>query len=495
MKRDGTFRVGLASVPFLPNFCRSQRWPVVNRTLAMRYPDWLAYAGGVLAGEGFETRLRDFIAEGAEAGAVAKWAGEWKPGLLAIDATTPSIYNDEAIARACKEASPETHVVFVGPHSSVYPEETLREAGGGVDSVAVGEYDYTVRDLARALAGGGGEDALEGVSGLVWRAKDGSVRRNARREPIEDLDALPLPLWGDVDVRKYRNNTYLYPFLDQISGRGCPNGCIFCQWPQVMHGRRYRYCSPERVVAEMEDDFGRYGVREVFFEDDTLTTNRGRLREICELLLKSKREMAWSCNSRVDWADLELMKLMKAAGCRMLLIGPESGNQGILDRVHKGITLEQARTFAKTARKAGLKTHSCWVVGLPGETRETMEETIRFAKELDTDTVQASAVMPQVGTELFQMATANGWLKMKDWADYAMHGEQTAVMEYPELKQGEMNAAVNRLLKEYYFRPRVMLRLLGQSIGRPSLLASYARGFVGFVGYLRKRAGGVEAEK
>ena len=495
MSSEGTFRVGLASVPFLPNFCRSQRWPVVNRTLAMRYPDWLAYAGGVLAGEGFETRLRDFIAEGAAAGAVAKWAGEWKPGLLAIDATTPSIYNDEAIARACKEASPETHVVFVGPHSSVYPEETLREGAGGVDSVAVGEYDYTLRDLARALAGGGGDEALAGVAGLVWRAKDGSVRRNARREPIEDLDALPFPLWGDVDVRKYRNNTYLYPFLDQISGRGCPNGCIFCQWPQVMHGRRYRYCSPARVVAEMEDDFGRYGVREVFFEDDTLTTNRRRLREICELLLKSKRKMAWSCNSRVDWADLELMKLMKAAGCRMLLIGPESGDQGILDRVHKGITLAQAREFAKTARKAGLKTHSCWVVGLPGETRETMEATIRFAKELDTDTVQASAVMPQVGTELFQMATENGWLKMKDWADYAMHGEQTAVMEYPGLSQAEMNAAVNRLLKEYYFRPRVMARLFWDAVGRPSLLASYARGFFGFVGYLKKRAGSVERQE
>ncbi|MBR6020861.1 MAG: radical SAM protein [Kiritimatiellae bacterium] len=490
MKSDGKFRVGLASVPFLPNFCRSQRWPVVNRTLAMRYPDWLAYAGGVLEKEeGVEVELRDFIAEGAEREAVAKWCGEWKPDLLVIDATTPSIYSDEEIARQCKSASPGTHVAMVGPHVSVYPEETLKEAAGGVDSVAVGEYDYTVRDLARALAGG---DGLEGVEGLVWRDGDGAAHRNVRRAPIEDLDALPFPSWRFLDVRKYRNNTYLYPFLDQISGRGCPNGCIFCQWPQVMHGRRYRYCSPERVVAEMEEDFGRYGIREIFFEDDTLTTNRKRLREICELILKGRRKMAWSCNSRVDWADLDLMKLMKAAGCRMLLIGPESGNQGILDRVHKGITLEQARTFVKTARKAGLKTHSCWVVGLPGETRETMEETIRFARELDTDTIQASAVMPQVGTELFQMATANGWLKMKDWADYAMHGEQTAVMEYPDLKQGEMNAAVNRLLKGYYFRPRVMLRLLGQSIGRPSLLASYARGFVGFVGYLRKRAGGVE---
>ena len=482
-------RVGLASPPFLPNFCRSQRWPVVNRTRAMRYPDWLAYAAGVLIADGFDVQLKDFIAEAADLAAVAKWCGEWKPRLLVLDATTPSIYNDEECARLCKAASPGTHVVFVGPHVSVYPEETIADAEGAVDSVAVAEYDYTVRDLARALDGG---SPLDGVEGLVFRAADGSAVRNPRRAPIENLDEIPLPPWHFFDVKKYRNNTYLYPFLDQISGRGCPNGCIFCQWPQVMHGRRYRYCSPERTVREMMEDFERYPIKEIFFEDDTLTADRKHLREVCELILKQKRRMVWSCNSRVDWADLDLMKLMKEAGCRMLLIGPESGNQHILDNVHKGIRLEQTREFVATARKAGLRTHSCWVMGLPGETRASMEETIRFAKALDTDTIQASAVMPMVGTELYKWATERGYLKARNWADYAMQGEQTAVMEYPDLPQGELNAAVNRLLKGFYFQPHVMARLLGQSITRPSLLASYWTGFVRLLEYLAKGAKVVE---
>lgn len=167
-------RVALISPPFLPNFCRSQRWPVVNRTRAMRYPDWLAYAAGVALQAGFEVELRDFIAEDADLGDVAKWCGEWKPGLLVLDATTPSIYNDIECARLCKAASPETHVAMVGPHVSVYPRETLAEAAGAVDSILRGEYDFTVRALAAALAGGAG---LETVEGLSFRTSAGGNRR------------------------------------------------------------------------------------------------------------------------------------------------------------------------------------------------------------------------------------------------------------------------------------------------------------------------------
>lgn len=482
-------RIGLISPPFLPNFCRSQRWPVVNRTRAMRYPDWLAYAAGVSIQSGFDVQFRDFIAEEASLADVAKWCGAWKPGLLVLDATTPSIYNDIECARLCKTASPQTHVTLVGPHVSTYPKETLVEADGAVDSIARGEYDFTVRDLAAALAGGTG---LDTVAGIHFRTAAGDIVGNPARAPIENLDEIPLPPWHFLDVKRYRNNTYLYPFLDQISGRGCPNRCTFCQWPQVMHGRRYRYCSPERVVEELSVNFERYPIREVFFEDDTLTANRTRLRRICELILEQGRRMVWSCNSRVDWADLDLMKLMKAAGCRMLLIGPESGDPQILDNVRKGIRVEQTREFVATARKAGLNTHSCWVMGLPGETKASMDRTIRFVKELDTDTIQASAVMPLVGTELYALAQEKGYLRATSWADYAMQGEQTAVMEYPDLSASEMNAAVNRLLKEFYFQPRVILRLLRQSWHRPSLLSSYWTGFVMLLKYLRKGAGMVE---
>ncbi len=482
-------KVAVVSPPFLKNFCRSQRWPVVNRTRAMRYPDWLAYAAGVLEKDGFEVGFRDFIAEDGTLEDVARWIGEYKPGLMILDATTPSIFNDIDCARLCKKASPETHICFVGPHVSVFDKATLEDGADAVDSVARGEYDYTVRDLARVVVGGGG---LESVAGLTWR-QGGDIHVNTARSLIEDLDEIPFPAWKFLNVKRYRNNTYLFPYLDQISGRGCPNQCTFCQWPQVMHGRRYRYCSPERVVAELMDNVERFKVREVFFEDDTLTTNRFRLKRVCELILQQRKRVVWSCNSRVDWTDLDMMRLMKEAGCRMLLIGPESGSQRILDNVRKGITLEQTRQFVALARKAGLNTHSCWVVGLPGETKESVAETMAFAKSLDTDTVQASSVMPQVGTELYNWAVQNGFIKMNSWRDYAVEGEQTAVMEYPGLSQAEMNAAVNRFLREYYFQPHVVARLLRQSLTRPSLLVSYGRGFGLLLKYLATRAHLVES--
>ncbi len=482
-------KVALISPPFLPNFCRSQRWPVVNRTLAMRYPDWLAYAAGLLEKWGFKVLLRDFIAENLAIADVARWVKEIDAKMIVLDVTTPSIFNDIDCARACKEANPSACVVFVGPHSTVFPKETINDANGAVDVIAKGEYDYTLVDIAEALENGA---SFEKIQGITFLTKDGDIQENEARALIENLDELPFPAWHHLDVRKYRNNTYLYPFLDQISGRGCPQRCMFCQWPQVMHGRRYRYCSPERVVAEMLYDFERFPIKEIFFEDDTLTTNPARLRKICELLLKEKRKMVWSCNSRCDFLDFDLMKLMKEAGCRMLLIGPESGSQQILDNVHKNLKLEQVRDFVSKARKAGLSTHSCWVIGLPGETKETIEQTISFAKEIDTDTIQASSVMPLVGTELYQWAVEKGYLNASSWKDYVKEGEQTAVMAYPHLKAEEMNAAVNRLLKEYYFRPKVIWRLLRQGVLDTSLLISYIRGMCYLLSYIFKRSRKVE---
>lgn len=484
-------KIALISPPFLPNFCRSQRWPVVNRTLAMRYPDWLAYAGGVLEKEGFNVLLRDFIAENLTIDDVAKWVKEFEFDLVVLDVTTPSIFNDIECAKRCKDAYSKTKVAFVGPHASVFPEETIRDAKGAVDFIAIGEYDYTLRDLAYAMENISG---FEKIPGLVWIDKNNTIIVNSPRPLIENLDEIPFPLWHHLDVRRYRNNTYLYPFLDQISGRGCPQRCMFCQWPQVMHGRRYRYCSPERVIAEMKYNFERFKIREIFFEDDTLTTNKERLKKICELLIAEKRKFVWSCNSRCDFLDFELMKLMKEAGCRMLLIGPESGNQEILDNVHKGLKLEQVKEFVSMARRAGLKTHACWVIGLPGETKETIEKTIKFAIELDTDTIQAASVMPLVGTELYQWAVEKGYLKASSWRDYVREGEQTAVMEYPHLKATEMNAAVNRLLTSYYFRLSIILRLLKQSILQPSLFISYLRGLIYLLAYRIYRARRVEEE-
>jgi len=438
----------------MKDFCRSQRWPVRTRSRVLRYPDWLAYATAVLEANGYEAILADFIAENRGVEDVRRLVILEKPDVVVIDATTPSIFQDIKCAEICKEFC--AYTVLVGPHATALPEETLKVAKGCVDFIARGEYDFTILELVECLDK---ERKVSEVRGLSYLEK-GQVRHNPSRPLIEDLDALPFPAWHHLDIRKYYNSIYDYPYLDLISGRGCPYNCTFCQWPQVMHGRRYRFRSPENVVDELERDFERFRVREVFFEDDTFTANRKRAKEICKEILRRKLDVKWSCNSRCDVLDMELLRLMKKAGCRMLLVGPESGFQEILNNVHKGLKIDTIRAFIKLAKKANLQLHACYVIGLPGETKETIELTIRFAKELDTDTIQVAGAMPHVGTEFFEWAEKNGYLRATSWSKYTNDGEQVPLIEYPNLSSKDINDNVDRLYKEYYFNPRRIIKLL-----------------------------------
>jgi radical SAM superfamily enzyme YgiQ (UPF0313 family) len=290
--------------------------------------------------------------------------------------------------------------------------------------------------------------------------------------------------WHHLDVRQYHNHTYAYPYIDMISGRGCPNKCTFCLWPQTMMGQRYRFRSAENVFKEMMYHAERLPVKEIFFEDDTLTANRVRLRALCEMLIASPRKIMWSCNSRCDMDDYELLCLMKKAGCRMLLIGPESGNQQILNNVNKHLTLEQVEDFCRKAKKAGLLLHSCWVFGLPGETKETVQQTINFCMKLNTDTIQASSAMPQVGTVMYDWAVQHSYLAANSWEQYAADGEQIPVMKYPHLSQLDLNEAVNKLLRKFYYRPSKLWQLFTSALTDWSVLKSYIRGGIKFSIYL-----------
>jgi radical SAM superfamily enzyme YgiQ (UPF0313 family) len=305
---------------------------------------------------------------------------------------------------------------------------------------------------------------------------------------IENLDELPFMAWHHLDVRQYHNHTYAYPYIDMIAGRGCPNKCTFCLWPQTMMGQRYRFRSAEKVFEEMMYHAENLPIKEIFFEDDTLTANQTRLRKLCELLIANPRKITWSCNSRCDMDDFELLCLMKKAGCRMLLIGPESGNQQILNNVNKNLTIDQIEDFCRKAKKAGLLLHSCWVFGLPGETKKTIQQTIDFVLKLNTDTIQASSAMPQVGTVLYDWAVKNNYLAADSWEQYAADGEQIPVMKYPHLSQKDLNEAVNTLLRKFYYRPSKIRQLFFNAITDWSVLKSYFRGGIKFTIYLlRKR--------
>jgi len=467
--------------PFVPDFCRTQRWAARTRGRVLRAPDWLAYATAVLEEAGIPVHLFDFPALGWDKAELRRLVADRQPQYVVLDSTTPSIYSDIECARLCKEAA-DCMVIFVGPHASALPEETLTLADGAVDVVAIGEYDYTIRDIVL------NSHRLGEVPGICWRDGEAGPQRTAPREPIEDLDALPFPAWHHLNLMQYFDGGKLYPYIDIISGRGCPNGCTFCLWPQVMHGYRYRFRSPENVVDEIQRDIHlcpevlRGG--EFFFEDDTFTVNQQRAITICEEILRRSLKITISVNARVDSADLEMFKAMKRAGCRELLVGFESGNQQILDRVRKGITVEQSRRFMELARQAGLDVHGCFVFGLPGETMETIQQTMDFALGLGLHTVQFSGAVPFPGTRYYQHCEEEGWLVASSWKDWLAEGEQAGVVRYPGMSQQVINEAVDRGLRRFYFRPSYMVNFALRNRNWTDLYRK-VRGAKHFFDYLR----------
>jgi radical SAM superfamily enzyme YgiQ (UPF0313 family) len=475
-------RIFVINEPFVKDFCRTQRWAARSRGRVLRAPDWLAYAAAVLEKSEHTVRLLDLVAERKTKEDLRSLIRNGKPDFVVLDSTTPSIYSDIECSRIVKEES-SAKVIMVGPHISALPEETLLLASGAVDVACIGEYDYAVSDIVE------GYNNLDRVAGIAYY-KEGKVVRTKPRALIDNLDELPFPAWHHLDLMRYFDGGKLYPYIDIISGRGCPNRCIFCLWPQVMHGMRYRLRSPTNVVDEIEYDIKlcpqvkRGG--EFFFEDDTFTVDRERATEICDEIIRRGLKITFSVNARVDNADLELFRKMKRAGCRELLVGFESGNQSLLNKMHKNLGLECSRKFMSYAKKAGLQVHGCFVIGLPGETDETAGETIKFALKLGLTTVQFSGAVPFPGTDFFRLCKEEGWIKAKTWSEWLTTGEQSGVVEYPNMSREKINYYVDLGLKKFYFRPYYMAKFLFETRSLSDLYRK-VRGGWNFFSYLMRK--------
>lgn len=444
-------RILIVNPAYGKNFVRSARWAARSRGRVQRHPDYLAIATAVLEKEGHEVKLLDAAALNMDQGAVREIAVTFRPELSVVHTTTPSIYSDIRHGEMLKEVGAVT--VLIGQHCSALPVETMK-ISGHIDFVVQGEYDYALRDLAS------GTPVTE-IEGLAFREGE-QIVWNHRRSFITNLDELPFPAWHQIDIRDYFDAGKLYPFVTLISGRGCPNGCTFCVLPQVLYGRKYRLRSASSVVDEIQYDLELFPeLKEVMFEDDTLTARPERTGEICEEILNRGIRISWSANSRADLDDLDLLKLMKEAGCRMLVVGFEFGDQCVLDNVNKRLTVEQMKQFTALARKAHIKIHGCFMVGGPGETKETAERTIRLAQELKPDTVQFSALTPYPGTELYDWCRVKGYILAADWPEWVTAGEQQTVLEYPGLSRTDILELVDRgLYHGFYLRPRTWVHHL-----------------------------------
>lgn len=444
-------KVFILNASYGKNFVRSARWAARSRGRVQRHPDYLAIATAVLEKEGHEVKLLDAAALNIDFEGAKAFAEQFKPNLSVIHTTTPSIYSDINHAEMLKDLGSTT--VLIGAHASALPEETMRMSEK-VDFIARGEYDYTLRDIASGMN-------PQHILGVTYR--DGNkIIANEDRPLIDNLDEMPFPAWYQIDVHDYFDAGKLYPFVTMISGRGCPNSCSFCILPQVLYGRKYRLRSAEKVVAEIEYDLELFpDLKEIMFEDDTLTADRKRCTDICNQILKRGLKISWSANARADLDDLELLKLMRKSGCRMLVVGFEFGDQQILDNVRKRLTIEQMREFTRLTKKSGIKVHGCFMIGGPGDTRETAEKTIKLAKELEPDTLQFSALEPYPGTKFYDWCEKNKYIIAKDWTDWVDAGEQSTVVEYPQLSKKEIVDLVDKgLYKSFYLRPKIWIHHL-----------------------------------
>src|SRR5215468_7269484 len=412
------------------------------------YPTWLAQAAALVP----DSTLIDAPPDDLTLPAViARAAGH---ELIIIHTSTPSVAQDARTAAALKEALPGVRIGFVGAHTMVLPEETLR-AAPAVDFVTTAEFDYAVRDLA---AGAASAD----VAGLAYRGPDGALLRTRPQPPIHDLDAGPGGSDGyarSLTVEQYYIGYLQHPYVSLYTGRGCRSRCSFCLWPQTIAGHIYRTRSVDHVVAEMAHAQQLFPqVREFFFDDDTFTDDRPRAEAIGRGL--GRLGMTWSCNAKAN-VPFETLKVLKENGLRLLLVGFETGDQRILNNIRKGTRIDRAVEFMRDCHRLGILVHGTFIVGLPGETRDTIERTIAFAKAIDPYSLQVSLAAPYPGTELYRQAAEQGWLPAERAGDLVQNaGIQEAVLSYADLPSEEMHAALERFYRAYYLRPRPILRIM-----------------------------------
>jgi len=412
------------------------------------YPTWLAQTAALVPG----SRLVDAPPAGLTLDDVAPLAREYELAILHTSAA--SFAYDVGVAEALKRENKHLRIGFVGAHVAVERERALG-ASPAIEFVAGNEFDFTIQEIAQGRS-------LPSVAGLSYRV-NGHFERTPERAPLENMDALPFvtPVYKrDLTVEHYAIGYLRHPYVSLYTGRGCRSKCTFCLWPQTVGGQRYRTRSPEHVAEEMALAASLFPqVREFFFDDDTFTDDLPRAEAIAKRL--GRLGITWSVNAKAN-VPYATLKILKDNGLRLLLVGYESGNQTILNNVKKGVRLDAARRFTRDAKALGIAIHGTFILGLPGETRETIAETIRFATEIDPDTIQVSLAAPYPGTALYEEAQRNGWLETEDLVDGS--GVQVSAIGYPHLSRPEIFRSVDQFYRRFYFRPRKMFSLASEMV-------------------------------
>lgn len=429
----------------------SSRWPATREIESYWYPVWIAYPAGMLEG----SRLLDAPPHHISPAEVIQIAMDYE--FLVLFTSTVGFHSDLRLIRTIKEKKPGLKIAFVGPHVQIKPAESLL-ASEDIDFIVRGEFDHAVVDFAKGRP-------LSEIPSVSYKGTNGKLVHNPSAPPLqtEDLDALPFAtdvFQRDVTIEKYNVPFLLHPYVSFYTARGCPALCTFCLWPQTLSGHAWRVRSVENVAREFRQAHKMFPqAKEFFFDDDTFNIRKDRVLALCKEF--APVGFQWSCTARVH-GDYETLSAMADAGCRLLIVGFESGDQQILKNIKKGSTVEMGRNFVKNCKKAGIHVHGDFIIGLPGETKDTIEKTIDFAKELDCETIQVSMAHAYPGTELYDQGTREGFLAGEAITDDL--GHQLPHLQYPGLSREYMVEAVNRFYDSYYFRPKVAWRIVREAL-------------------------------
>jgi hopanoid biosynthesis associated radical SAM protein HpnJ len=452
------------------------RYQAKREVKSFWFPTWLAQPAALVP----NSRVLDAPADELSVDQTLEIARDYD--LVIMHTSTPSFPTDAKFAELLKLDHPGVLIGMVGAKTMVDPEGSLK-ATLALDFVGREEFDYTCKEVAEGIP-------LRDVKGLSYRrVVDGKIIHNLPRAITENMDELPFvaPIYKrDLKISNYFIGYLKHPYVSFYTGRGCRSKCTFCLWPQTVGGHRYRVRSAENVIAEVrwiKENMPE--VKEIMFDDDTFTDSASLPR--VEAIARGMGELGvtWSCNAKAN-VPFKTLKIMKENGLRLLLVGYESGDDAILHNIKKGLRTDIARQFTSDCRKLGIVIHGTFILGLPGETAETIERTINFAKEINPHTIQVSLAAPYPGTTLYKQAVDNGWLQENEAVNLVNDkGVQLAAISYPHLSKEEIFHSMEVFYKRFYFRPSKIWEIVKEMLTSWDLMTRRLREGVEFFRFLR----------
>lgn len=427
-------------------------WPPVD----------LAQIAAVLQTLAVKTRLKDFATKRSGVDKLVQELCDWHPDVALVHSSTPTLNNDIRFSGSLKSRMPAIKIIFFGLHVTARPEDAL---GKDIEYVIRGEPEYTARDLLNELMKPA--PSIETVSGVSWW-KAGRIFHNPGRDFIKNLDELPFPDRSLIDNPSFKLSYNGRPFTIIQVSRGCPFDCSFCT-ASLYYGKDHRCRSVESILAEIGEVRSSYKINDFLFLSDTFNLKNDFVRSLSQSLIARQPGISWMANSRLDLLDEPTLKLMKKAGCWLISLGVESAAAGILERSGKMTKVDQIETAISAAHDAGIKTLCYFIFGLPGENKDTVNETLGFIRRCKCDYAYFYTATPFPGTGFFREAEEKGWLVSRDWQRYS-HGDSD-VISYPEISSAEISAAVKEAARIFYLDLRralkeiASIRSLRQALG------------------------------